>query len=341
MSKTSYWRFQILWWLCYAAVGLTINILFGERVRSVVIVHILWVAASIGLTHLFRLTIERWRKPDRPTWRMWPLLLGGTLAISFLQTVLVVDVTSTIAPVSDGAWTLSSVISLGWGMLLGMGIWTGLYVRFTEKQVQQERELKLKLAVSEAELRALEAQINPHFLFNCLNSIRALVAENPARAQDMITRLANIFRYNLRRESSHTVPLASEVDAVGDYLALESVRFEDRLRVKFAISPDAGKAQVPSMLLQALVENALKHGIAPRPSGGDLLIRAEHNREATVIEVENSGQLGAGDASEPGGLGLSNTRERLRILYGGRASLELRNRDDGHVVATVLIPAQA
>jgi two-component system, LytTR family, sensor kinase len=341
MSKTSYWRFQILWWLCYAAIGATINILFRENVRSVAIVHILWVAAGIGLTHLFRLAIERWRRPDRPVWRMWPLLLGGTLAISFLQTVLVVDVTSTIAPVSDGGWTLSSVVSLGWGMFLGMGIWTGLYVRFTEKQLQEQRELKLKLAASEAELRALEAQINPHFLFNCLNSIRALVAENPARAQDMITRLANIFRYNLHREPSHTVPLASEVEVVGDYLALESVRFEDRLRVRFAIAPGAEKATVPSMLLQALVENALKHGIAPRPSGGDLLIRAEHNQDATVIEVENSGQLGATDANEPGGVGLSNTRERLRILYGGRASLQLRNRDDGHVVATVLIPAQA
>ena len=241
MSKTSYWRFQILWWLCYAAVGLTINLLFGKNVRSVVVVHILWVAASIGLTHLFRLAIERWRRPDQSAWRKWPLLLGGVLAISFLQTVLVVDVTSTFARVSEGGWTLSSVIPLGWGMFLGMGIWTMLYNRFADKQLQEQRELKLKVAVSEAELRALEAQINPHFLFNCLNSIRALVAENPARAQDMITRLANIFRYNLRREAAHTVPLASEVEVVGDYLALESVRFEDRLRVEIAVSPDAKK----------------------------------------------------------------------------------------------------
>jgi two-component system LytT family sensor kinase len=190
-------------------------------------------------------------------------------------------------------------------------------------------------------LRALEAQINPHFLFNCLNSIRALVAENPARAQDMITRLANIFRYNLHREPAHTVPLSSEVEVVGDYLALESVRFEDRLRVKFAISADAGQTKVPSMLLQALVENALKHGIASQLSGGDIVIRADRGPDATRIEVENSGQLGKPDAPEPGGVGLNNTRERLRILYGGRASLELRNRDGGRVVATVLIPARA
>ncbi len=237
--------------------------------------------------------------------------------------------------------------ALAWGMFLGTGIWTMLYVRFTEVRRQHEREINLRLAVREAELRALEAQINPHFLFNCLNSIRALVAENPARAQDMITRLANIFRYNLRRDHAHTVPLASEVEVVGDYLALESVRFEDRLRVRFAIAPGTEKTAVPSMLLQSLVENALKHGIAPRPAGGDLIIRAEpvirvdRESNATRIEVENTGELTQAAASEPAGVGLNNTRERLRLLYDGRASLELRNREDGHVVATVLIPAQA
>jgi two-component system, LytTR family, sensor kinase len=335
-----YWGYQVLWWLAYGAVGIAINIASGETVRSVVIVHILWIAASIGLTHLFRREIER-RRADQSISSQWPFLVSGSVLIGLLQAGLVVGMTSTITPVSPDSWSLVSMAALTWGMCLGTGIWTMLYVRFTEKRRQEERELKLRVAASEAELRALEAQINPHFLFNCLNSIRALVAENPARAQDMITRLANIFRYNLHRELSHTVPLASEVEVVGDYLALESVRFEDRLRVRFAIAPGAEKTPVPSMLLQALVENALKHGIAPLPSGGDMLIRAERNKDATVIEVENSGQLNERDASEPGGVGLKNTRERLRILYGGRASLELRNRENGRVVATVLIPSNA
>jgi hypothetical protein len=347
MSNTSsksedarYWGFQVLWWLAYGAIGIVINIVNGETVRSVVLVHILWIAASIGLTDVFRREIER-RRVDRAISRLWPLLLGGSLGIGLLQTGLIVGITSTVAPVSSNTWSLVSLAGLGWGMCLGTGIWTMLYVRFTEKRRQEEREFNLRLAVSEAELRALEAQINPHFLFNCLNSIRALVAENPVRAQDMITRLANIFRYNLHREPTHTVPLEAEVEVVSDYLALESVRFEDRLRVRLAISAGAGKTRIPSMLLQALVENALKHGIAPLPGGGDLLIRAENKSDATVIEVENSGQMGTPDASEPGGVGLANTRERLRLLYGGRASLQLRNRDGGHVVATVSIPMNA
>lgn len=341
MSTSSYWRFQLVFWSVYAAMGVTINLLFHEEARAVVILHVLWLALSIGLTHLFRFLIDRARPNARSLWRIAPLLTGGVLVIALLQTALVVDLTATILPVSREPWTYSSVASLGWGMWLGAAMWTSIYVRLAEKQKQREREVQLRATATEAELRALEAQINPHFLFNCLNSIRALVAENPARAQDMITRLANIFRHNLHRESTHTVPLESEVEVVADYLALESVRFEDRLHVEIAVSPSAGKALVPSMLLQALVENALKHGIAPRPSGGELLIRAQENRDGTLIEVENSGQLAAVEERGGPGFGLANARERLRLLYGGRASLELRNRGAGRVVAAVLIPAQA
>jgi LytS/YehU family sensor histidine kinase len=217
--------------------------------------------------------------------------------------------------------------------------WTALYVLLTGPRRHREVEIQLQLALREAELRALEAQINPHFLFNCLNSIRGLVVENPARSQDMLTRLANILRYNLRRDIEHTVPLRSEVEIVTDYLALESARFEDRLRIHISIDPDAAPVQVPPMLLQTLVENALKHGIAPLPAGGDLLVRAIVVGDSMVLEVENPGQIAeSGPGSQP--VGLANIRERLRILYNGRASFELKNRD-GRVAATVLIPTTA
>src|SRR5579863_3744214 len=292
-SKTEdsrYWGFQVLWWLAYGAIGVVINIANGETVRSVVLVHVLWIAASIGMTDVFRREIER-RRAERPISRLWPLLLGGSLLIGLLQTGLVVGATSTIAPVSSNPWSLVSLAALGWGMWLGTGIWTMLYIRFTEKRRQEEREVNLRLAVSEAELRALEAQINPHFLFNCLNSIRALVVENPQLAQDMITRFASILRYNLNRDLNHTVPLAAELEVVNDYLALESVRLEDRLRIELAIEPEAARAFIPPMLLQTLVENALKHGIAALPEGGDLQIRARIEGDQLVVEVINTGQI--------------------------------------------------
>jgi LytS/YehU family sensor histidine kinase len=147
-------------------------------------------------------------------------------------------------------------------------IWAILYLAITtfrrSREVQRS-EMQMKLALSNAELRALEAQVNPHFLFNCLNSIRGMISENPAQAQDMITRLANILRYNLQKDRHHTVPLASEIEAVSDYLALESIRFEDRLRVHLEVDEKVRESMVPPMLLQTLVENAIKHALKRLP----------------------------------------------------------------------------
>lgn len=118
---------------------------------------------------------------------------------------------------------------------------------------------QMRLALSNAELRALESQLNPHFLFNCLNSIRGMISEDTAQAQDMVTRLSNMLRYNLQKDRRHTVPLASEMEAVSDYLALESIRFEDRLQVHLEIDDTVRETSIPPMLLQTLVENAIAY----------------------------------------------------------------------------------
>jgi LytS/YehU family sensor histidine kinase len=302
--------------------------------RAILVGYTLYLFYSIGLTHLLHREFRRWRGLALPVWKQIVGSVLGILAVGLVQTFLIGAV-DLLFEGRDGLFRQpASMMYVALGTTWAAGLWVFVY----QLRYRREQRIQLQLALREAELTALEAQINPHFLFNCLNSIRALVAENPARAQDMITRLANIFRHNLHRQPAHTVPLSAEVEVVSDYLALESVRFEDRLRVRFAIGDGTEKTPIPSMLLQSLVENALKHGIAPRPSGGDLLIRTEHAPGATRIEVENTGQL-AEPNGEPAGLGLANTRERLRLLYGGRASLQLRNREDGRVVATVLIPA--
>lgn len=224
-----------------------------------------------------------------------------------------------------------------WAGLFGADcMWLLFYVSLTSKRRFQEKEVRMQLAVRDAELRALEAQINPHFLFNCLNSIRALVSENPPLAQDMITRFATILRYNLQRDWGHTVPLSSEVEVVSDYLALEKIRFEDRLRIEVAVDPEAAKASIPPMLLQTLVENGLKHGISQLPAGGDLRIRGKVDHDFLVLEVQNTGQLSAPKADGTQ-TGLKNARERLRLLYGGRAAVELTN-GDGQVTARAHIP---
>ena len=337
-TRTAYWTCQVAGWGAYSAIGaLTAAHQVGWRL-SVVAGYLLFFLYSIAMTDLFRREIRR-RQWLAGSWWTYDRVFGAAFLVAAVQTVLVFFINWLF----DGADSVflhpAAALSACMGITITTVFWTIFYIALTGPRRYQEKEVRLQLALREAELRALEAQVNPHFLFNCLNSIRGLVVENPAVAQDMITRLANILRYNLHRDLMHTVPLESEVEVVSDYLALESIRFEDRLRVQFVIDPEAGKVPIPPMFLQTLVENALKHGIAKLPAGGDLLIRANLAPYWLVVEVENPGQL-AEAGPEATQLGLANVRERLRILYGNDASLQLENRD-GRVAATVLIPRVA
>jgi LytS/YehU family sensor histidine kinase len=228
----------------------------------------------------------------------------------------------------------TAVLSLTVSLIYASIIWTVIYV----VNIRARRAREMEAHLREAQLRALEGQVNPHFLFNSLNTIRGMIVEDAAIAQDMVTRLANILRYNLEREKTSTVALEREIEIVADYLAIESIRFDDRLRVRMEIEPAAAHAQVPSMLVQTLVENALKHGIGARTEGGEIVIRAWIENGALAMEIVNSGQLSAPREGATQ-IGLKNARERLRLLYGDRASLRLENRDAASVAALVSIPA--
>ena len=332
-TAIAYWACQVFGWGAFPALALAQK--WTELRPDGRATQAVFFVGGIGLTHLLRREIRRRGWLSLPA---WPLF--GRLAI-------VVPLIGLVHATLAAFWGLAFVNPKEFRidgntcifMTMLTAVWAALYVLITGPRRQREIQVRLQLSLREAELRALEAQINPHFLFNSLNSIRALVIENPAKAQDMLTRLANILRYNLRTDVNHTVPLASEVDIVSDYLALESARYEDRLRVQMTIDPAAGEVQVPPMLLQSLVENALKHGIAPLTAGGDLTIRARVVGDVMLLEVENPGQVTEA-APEGTQLGIANIRERLRILYSGRAKLELKNRD-GRVAATALIPRTA
>lgn len=337
-TKIAYWSCQIAGWGIYSISGIAMT---GQQTGwqfHLIAGYALFTVYSIALTDLLRREMKRRQWLDVLSAGAFGRMFGAAVGLAAVQTFLVFAVDFLFLGSQGMLLRNPSYAIPTWISVSGANcLWLLFYVALTSGRRYREKEVRLQLALREAELRALEAQVNPHFLFNCLNSIRALVVENPPLAQDMITRFASILRYNLHRDLDHTVPLAAEVEVVSDYLALEAVRLEDRLRVEFAIDPEAGKRLIPPMLLQTLVENALKHGIAARPEGGDLLIRAAIEADALVLEVVNSGSIAE---PKPGAtrVGLANTRERLRILYGSRASLELRNRDGGRVAATVLIP---
>jgi LytS/YehU family sensor histidine kinase len=335
-----YWTCQILGWGIYSGAGAWMGAAqFGAR-ASIVAGYPLFFLYSIGLTHLLRREIQTRQWLSLPNRQAIPRLLIAALLTGAVQGLLVIGISVAI----ERGWSAFPTTGAVIGVLIGiMGItviWTTLYVAVTSVRRYGEARRnarQLQVALAEAQLQALAAQVNPHFLFNCLNTIRGMIVEDAAQAQDMVTRLANILRYNLQQHRSPTVPLAREIEVVSDYLALERMRFEDRLRVQLLIDPDAAEVGVPSMLLQTLVENALKHGIANLPGGGELCIRASIGSEGLLIEVQNTGQL---VEPRPGStqVGIKNARERLRLLYGERASLKLVNRDGERVAATVLIP---
>jgi two-component system LytT family sensor kinase len=227
-------------------------------------------------------------------------------------------------------------------------------LRLEREQIERRsQETVLLQQVTEAELRALRAQINPHFLFNSLNSIANLIEANPPAAETMTLRLARVFRYVLAHSSHATSSICDEIEFLRAYLEIEKARFGDRLNVQFDIAPDAEKEHIPSLILQPIVENALKHGLAPKVGPGRLWISAHVQRDQLCVKVEDDG-IGAAWASlrkkngnpasavkennrvSPSGMGL--IEERLDTFYRRRASLSLESRKSGGTCVTLLLP---
>jgi len=228
-----------------------------------------------------------------------------------------------------------TILYLGWMCLY---FFYHLFDRFNRSEIER---LRLTTHVKEAELRALKSQVNPHFIFNSLNSLRALIDENPTRARQAVTQLANLLRYSLQSGQLETVPFEDELRIVNDYLALEQVRHEERLRVRLDIAPETLGLPIPPMLLQTLVENAVKYGISTRPEGGEIAIIARRENDSLRLWVTNPGDLGADRARSSvasTGVGLRNAADRLRLLFGERATLQLRSAAPESVIAEAVIP---
>jgi two-component sensor histidine kinase len=197
-------------------------------------------------------------------------------------------------------------------------------------------KLSLEKTVKELELNTIKSHINPHFIFNSLNSIRALVDENPQRARTAITELSNILRSSMQVEKMETVPLQKELDIVKDYLALEHMRFEERLKIEMDIDEDTLEQPVPPMMLQTLVENAIKHGISKKIQGGVVKVISRFTDHHFELIVQNSGTLD--EEFLPEGFGLKSTRDRLKFLFQGKASFQIKKINGSEVQAKIIMP---
>jgi len=215
-------------------------------------------------------------------------------------------------------------------------IWSSIYFAFHyfEKNTQS---LKYEVAMNEMKLNQLKAQINPHFIFNALNSIRALVDEEPSKSKRAINHLSNILRSSLVLDKKKLTTLKEELNTTKDYLALESIRFEERLKTEFNIEEETENIQVPPMMLQTLVENGIKHGISKLKDGGTVSVDARVEFGRMILEIRNTGQY-HNNRINGTGKGLRNSRQRIALIYGESASLNIENENDNTVLTTVKIP---
>ena len=218
-------------------------------------------------------------------------------------------------------------------------IWTTVY--FLDHYLESNnRSLKYEAAINEMQLNQLKSQLNPHFIFNALNSVRALVDDEPAKAKIAITQLSNILRTSLIMDKKRVINFNDELNTVRAYLALESIRFEERLKIKYNIDPRSNHFQIPPMMLQTLVENAIKHGVSNLVDGGIIEIKSITENSVLNLRIKNSGQYvhGVKKPGKKGGYGISNTKERLKLIYGSEARFNIYNENDKFVITEVRIP---
>ena len=330
-----YWKCQIAGWSFQGLLAMTIPSLYGG-LRWVVVVRAI-VGALLGLV----LTDQLRRHMRRNGWLAMPIaslaprVLFASLAIAFLMVLAVLPFLFAIIRIPQRAGPIAAVFASHVAIVLG---WALIYIGYhylRGVRAAEAEKWQLKLAVRETELRALRSQLNPHFLFNSLNSLRGLVIEDPARAQEAITGLAGLLRHTLQLSRSGTTTLDKELEATEHYLELEALRFESRLRYAIDVDERAREHLVPPMLIQTLVENAIKHGISRLPEGGAVRIEARKQCDDLHVRVTNTGRIVGGEGR---GIGLANSLVRLRLSFGDRVRLELRESGMDEVTCEVLIP---
>ena len=342
-NKAKYWICQFGGWLFYALTMLFFAYWFDKTVSPMFWKRIfLFISLGLIFTHLLRCSLHKFK--------LLPPLKGNMWLMFFVLVIL-----------TCVCYSLSSSVIIQWQgwfdkSLKGniqkrfvynlfvdspiIFVWTSIYYIWHYVDNARKTEVdnvKLESLVKELELKTIKSHINPHFIFNALNSIRALVDENPSRARTAITELSNILRSSMQAEKLETVTLETELNIVRDYLALEQMRFEERLRVEMDIDEDTLDQTLPPMVLQTIVENAIKHGISKNINGGLVKIKIEFVDDHMEISVKNTGQVN-GILQNGDGFGLRSINDRLKLLYQDKAAFEIKNYNAELVESKIILP---
>ncbi|WP_460994849.1 sensor histidine kinase [Spirosoma harenae] len=347
-----YWFCQLFGWSLLIAAEYTAYVLEDGFDPDMLYLAIANIFLGVTLTHLYRLMIRRWNWVRLPFFQLAPRVLMSVFVLALIMTMVNLPIDQLIVPQHlANEPTVFIGYLMNWGKTMLTWVLTYTAYHYVEQNRNDEIEkLLLKTSVRETEAKVLRSQLNPHFVFNALNSIRALVYENPTKAQQGITQLSNLLRNSLLADRRKTVELREEIKTVEDYLSLEKVRYEDRLTSDIDLDNRTLYWQVPPMMLQTLVENAIKHGVSTAVGGGFVEVRSSIVADKLHIIIRNTGVLG--DKKASGGFGLANTAQRLELLYGPDAQFQIFQEDPGNrvaglrndgpiVCAEITIPAQS
>jgi LytS/YehU family sensor histidine kinase len=337
----SFWPLQIGAWTLYG-LATAISYIPFRHMRGQVIYQAALLFTMFLATFIVHSSCRfLWRKSFRLA-----TALGFSVVLSYILGVLCTVVSAFVSlhfesPGITPSWTLvaaqafeATIVLIAWGAL-----YFGIKYYGTVEE-QSGRLLAFEATAREAQLQALRYQLQPHFLFNTLNAISTLVvSKQPEQATEMIARLGGLLRNTLSFPETHVVTLREEFAVTEEYLSIEQVRFGPRLTVSLDMSPKAFEAQVPRFLLQPIVENAIRHGIARCPNGGEVVIRASAIEDQLHIEIENDRPIQGPQSGERGeGVGLANTRTRLATLYGTQGSITFSTLRDNRFLVSIKFP---
>jgi two-component system, LytTR family, sensor kinase len=344
-----YWYCQLGGWLVFILIELVsyINVT-GFSMGLLINALINWVVC-IFLTHFYRLIIIKANWLNLPLQKLIPRGVFMIILISVPLTILNVFLDFYTVPNETENFDFNRALLeqidfarlpiFFFNLSKYFFLWAIIYHFFLywEKLLKTETDkFELQAVLKETQYNNLKTQLNPHFLFNSLNGIRTLVDLDPENAKEAITRLSSLLRGSLKMEKHKTVTLANELQTVNDYLAIEKIRFNERLNTHFDIDPETLNTHLPPMMLQTLVENGIKHGISNLKNGGTIYVKTFNKNQNTIIQITNCGVYNP--KHESAGLGIENTKERLRILFDDKAIFTIKNIENEKVLTEIIIP---
>lgn len=290
--------------------------------------YFLMLPTGIAISHFYRLLVIRLNilQFSIPGQLVFILLSSVLKGIVFFIMILTI---SRAFGLALGELTAVDVTESVINFAVIFCLWNIIYFgfRYFQNYRQTEiRSLRYLAASRESELNNLKAQLNPHFIFNCLNGIRALIDENPANAKTAVTRLSNILRNTLMMDKNREIPLRAELDLVKDYLELEKIRYEERLNYTFDVKEDVRECLIPPFIIQSQVENAIKHGISKLPGRGEVRVEAARRQKTLGITVSNTGKISS--QAPLTGVGFRNSIQRLELLYGVEGRINISEKED-------------